>query len=312
MVISSVLVVAGLVLLTFGGDVLTTGAAGMAYRLGIRPVVVGLTVVAFGTSLPEGFVSIVASFSGSADIAIANVIGSNLFNIGVVMGVAALIRPLKVEKGSIRREVPFLVGSALLLWLLAADGRLGRGDGAILTVLFVAFLWTCFRKAAAEDGAAEESSQAPPGSRRRNTLKIVLGLLLLAAGSKLLVSGAIDIARTLGVSELLIGITIVAAGTSLPELAASVMASLKGHDDIAVGNIVGSGIFNILFVLGCASLIHPLSVNALILSRDVWVMAGFSLAVVPIMRSGFVISRKEGALLFMCYLIYAGFLVKAG
>lgn len=304
-----VLCILGLVLLVTGAGQLTSGASNLALMLGIRPIMIGLTIVAFGTSMPEASVSILASFQQNPDIAAANVIGSNIFNIAVILGVAAMIRPLKVEAGSLRREVPFVVGASFLVWLLAYDGALSRADGMILLLLFALFLWLCFKNVS--EGRGEIKSGQIHSSKHKilQILKIVAGLALLVTGARSLVSGAAGAARLMGVSELLIGLTVVAAGTSLPELATSTVASVKGKDDIAVGNVTGSNVFNILFILGMSALVYPLNISGSLLSRDIPLMAVISLTAVPILKSGFTISRLEGSLLVVIYLGYIMLLI---
>ncbi len=301
----------GLGLLIAGGEGLTAASSRLARRFGVRPIIIGLTIVAFGTSTPEAFVSLFAALEQKPDIAIANVVGSNIFNIAFILGLAALIHPLRVESGSLKREVPFVVGSAALLWLMAQDGYLSRVDGLLLLVFFGIFMAFCFRDAGSQEDDGEE-----PGDRKENPawlgLKIALSLFLLALGANLLVSGSTALARGMGVSELLIGLTIVAAGTSLPELATSVMAAIRRKDDIAVGNVTGSNVFNILFILGLTAVIYPLNVNEGVLSRDIPLMLLVSLVSVPILKSGFIISRLEGAVLLAFYAGYSVLLFRAG
>lgn len=293
--------IAGLALLVAGAEVLISGASALARRLGVRPIIVGLTVVAFGTSAPELVVSLFAGLQGRSEVAVANVVGSNIFNIGAILGLAAMIRPLKVHVDAVRREIPFMLGSALLLGVLCADGKIGRLDGAILLGGFFLFMFKTF----SWSKSVERSAVEPAPSRRRFAgLAFVSGLVLLVVGAWLFVGGAIAVARHLRISELVIGLTIVAAGTSLPELAASVMAAWHGEDDIAVGNVTGSNIFNILFILGLCAVWTPLDIDRAAGMRDLGAMVLFSIVLIPVMRTGFVISRAEGALLFAAYTGY--------
>jgi len=295
------ILIAGLVLLVAGAEVLVSGASKLARRLGVKPLIIGLTVVAFGTSAPELVVSLFAGLQGRSEVALGNVIGSNIFNIGAILGIAALIRPLKVHVDSIRREIPFLAGSAALLGLLCLDGALGRLDGAILAAGFAVFMFKTF---AWSKGGGGTEAERVPGGRLLSGAAIIGGLALLVAGARMFVGGAVEIARLLGVSELVVGLTIVAAGTSLPELATSVFAAWRGEDDIAVGNVTGSNIFNVLLILGLCALVHPLKIERAAAARDIGAMLLASVALIPIMRSGFVISRVEGAALLGAYAVY--------
>lgn len=305
----AVLCLIGLVLLAIGGGLLTLSASRLATVLGVRQIIIGLTVVSFGTSMPEAFVSVFASFDRQPDIAVANVVGSNIFNILFILGAAAVIRPLKVEINSLRREVPFVIGATLLVWVLAFDRILSRMDGIIFLFIFALFLWWCFRNAPSnQDDAVKEPEQ--PGGKGVQILKIVGSLIVLVLGTRVLLSGATGLARLMGFSEIVIGLTIVAAGTSFPELATSVMASVRGKDDIAFSNVTGSNIFNILFILGISALIYPLTISDSLFLRDIPIMIGASLVALSILKSGFVISRIEGVILIVLYLIYITFLVQ--
>lgn len=311
MMLNLLFIIFGLALLTAGGEVLVAGASNFAKAFGIKPIIIGLTIVAFGTSMPEAFVSVLSAVDGKNDIALANVVGSNIFNILFILGLSALIRPLKVEHQSVRREIPFIIGSAFLTWILGADGILNRVDGIVLLLVFAVFLFVCIRTA----GVNEIDEKNHPKKSGQKSIKdlclIVLSLALLAAGAKLLLTGSVSVARNFGVSELFIGLTVVAAGTSLPELAASVIASIRGKDDIAVGNVAGSNIFNCTFILGLSAVIHPLSAGDLILNRDIVVMAAVSLLALPVLKSGFRVNRAEGLLLMMLYIGYTAYLIKS-
>ncbi|OHC31832.1 MAG: sodium:calcium antiporter, partial [Pseudomonadales bacterium RIFCSPLOWO2_02_FULL_63_210] len=315
-----VYLIAGLVLLVAGAEVLVRGAAKLAAQFGIPPLVIGLTVVAFGTSAPETAVSIQAAMNGSGDLAIGNVIGSNIANVLLILGMTALIAPLIVSRQLIRLDVPIMIGASLVVYALAWDGGLSRLDGALLFAGVVAYSGFLIisslrdKSAAADDEFAKEFGlhQAPkPYAWLINLVLIVAGLVLLVSGSNFLVEGAVSLARALGLSELIIGLTVVAIGTSLPELATSIMAAFRGERDIAVGNIVGSNIFNLLCVLGLASLVSPLaiSVSPNALAFDFPVMIAVAVACLPIFFSGYRINRWEGLLFLAYYLAYTLYLV---
>lgn len=316
-VLTLVLFVLGLVLLTFGADILVRGASTLAGSFGISPLIIGLTVVAFGTSAPELAVSINAAWVGQADIAIGNVVGSNICNVLLILGLSALAAPLVVQRQLIRLDVPVMIGASLFLSALALDGRLSRLDGLLLTagligyVAFLLYLARQDRARAAAVMAEVEISEDDKQHPLRSLGYIVAGLVMLVLGSDWLVNGAVMLARSFGLSELVIGLTIVSVGTSLPELATSVMASLKGERDIAIGNVVGSNIFNILSVLGISSLISPsgLNVAEAALRFDIPVMVILSVLTLPLLYIGFQISRARGALLLAWYVAYVCYLV---
>jgi cation:H+ antiporter len=306
-ILDAIYIIGGLCLLVLGGELLVYGASKIAIIFGVKPIVIGLTVVAFGTSMPEAFVSALSTMSGKNDIAIANVVGSNIFNFLFILGLAAVVKPLKVERQSVRREVPFIIATSVLAWFLCVDGEMGRLDGMILLILFAVFLFVCVKSAISED--SDDNPSKVRGNRFKQIALVLSSLVILVVGAKLLLSGSVSIARHLGVSELLIGLTIIAAGTSLPELATSVMASIRGKDDIAVGNVTGSNIFNIGFILGISAIIHPLSVSNLMLKRDIVVMIVVSLLALPILKSGFKVSRMEGCFLVIAYVAYTAYLI---
>ncbi|MDA7085196.1 calcium/sodium antiporter [Pseudomonas sp. SA3-5] len=314
-----VYLIAGLVLLVAGAEVLVRGAAKLAAQFGIPPLVIGLTVVAFGTSAPESAVSIQAALNNSGDLAIGNVIGSNIANVLLILGMTALVAPLIVSRQLIRLDVPIMIGASLVVYALAWDGGLSRLDGALLFTGVVAYTGFLIisnlrdKSAADDDEFAKEFGlhQAPkPYAWLINLALIVAGLVLLVSGSNLLVEGAVSLARALGLSELIIGLTVVAIGTSLPELATSIMAAIRGERDIAVGNIVGSNIFNLLFVLGLASLASPLpiSISPNALAFDFPVMIAVAVACLPIFFAGYRINRWEGLLFLAYYLAYTLYL----
>ncbi|MEO4045735.1 calcium/sodium antiporter [Pseudomonas sp. CAU 1711] len=315
-----VYLIAGLALLVAGAEVLVRGAARLAAQFGIPPLIIGLTVVAFGTSAPETAVSVQSAWSGSGDLAIGNVIGSNIANVLLILGVTALVAPLLVSRQLIRLDVPIMIGASLVTWALAYDGSLSRLDGALLfagVVAYTAFLIVSSRREQKAEGADEFDDEyglheAPkPHAWAINLGLVIAGLVLLVGGSNFLVEGAVQLARALGMSELVIGLTVVAIGTSLPELATSVMAAFKGERDIAVGNIVGSNIFNLLCVLGLASLVAPnaIPVAANALAFDFPVMIAVAIACLPIFFSGYAINRWEGALFVGYYSLYTAYLI---
>ncbi len=314
---------AGLAALVTGAELLVRGASKLALSFGISPLVVGLTIVAFGTSAPEMAVSVKAVLGGTADIAIGNVVGSNIFNVLFILGLSALIAPLVVNLQLIRQEVPVMIGASLLLLVLTLDARLDRFDGALLFALMLAYTVFLVRQSRAAVRSAPTMQNDFARPRRLGSwdsgwpvqlLLIAVGLGLLVLGSDWLVSAATRFARTLGVSDLIIGLTIVAAGTSMPEAATSVMAALKGERDIAVGNVVGSSVFNILGCLGLAALVasgEGLIVPKSVLHFDVWVMCAVALACLPVFLTGREIARWEGGLFLLYYAAYVIYLALA-
>ncbi len=315
------LFVLGLVLLVAGAELLVRGASRLAARLGISPLVIGLTVVAFGTSTPELAVSVQAGLAGQADIAVGNIVGSNIFNVLFILGLAALIVPLVVAQQLVRIEVPLMIGVSVLFLVMALDGRISGFDGMLLFAGIVAYTVFTVRQSRKESAAvqaeyAREYGDGQSAERGRLPLQIALivaGLVLLVLGAHWLVGGAVAIARHFGVSELIIGLTIVAAGTSLPEVATSIVAALRGERDIAVGNVVGSNIFNILAIAGIASMVTPggLEVAPALIRFDIPVMIAVALACLPIFASGHLIARWEGALFLGCYAAYVLYLILA-
>jgi cation:H+ antiporter len=307
----------GLVLLTVGAEFLVRGASRLAAIAGISPLVIGLTVVAYGTSSPEMAVSVESAYSGQADIALGNVVGSNIFNVLFILGVCALILPLRVAQQLIWLDVPLMIGASCLIMVMALDGNISRVDGVILFA--AAILYTIFaikqgrqESAAVEkEYAAEFGAKANAASWPMQAVLIVAGLAMLVLGARWLVDGAVQIAKLMGVSELVMGLTIVAAGTSLPEVATSVIASIRGERDIAVGNVVGSNIFNILAVLGLSSIISPTGINVApaALTFDMPVMIAVALACAPIFFTGHLIARWEGCVFLLYYVAYTAYLV---
>jgi cation:H+ antiporter len=292
----------------------------LAVAAGISPLVVGLTVVAFGTSSPELAVSVGASLTGAADVAVGNVVGSNIANVLLILGLSAALAPLVVARRLIRLDVPLMVGVSVAVFALAADGRLGRLDGLLLAAGLAVYLVLTVRhsrrseaRLALDDGAGVPGAGGPPGPWWRDALAVAVGLALLLLGARWLVAGAVAAAVTLGLSELVIGLTIVAIGTSLPEIATSALATLRGERDIAVGNVVGSNLFNLLGVLGVAATVAPggVSVAPAALAFDLPVMLATAVACLPVFFTGQAISRWEGWVFLGYYAAYLGYLLLA-
>ncbi|MDH3973361.1 MAG: calcium/sodium antiporter [Deltaproteobacteria bacterium] len=317
MPISLALLVVGFALLAKGGDFLVDGASSIAKHFKVSELVIGLTIVSLGTSAPELLVNIIASVGGSSGIALGNVFGSNICNTLLILGVAAVIAPISVQRGTVWKEIPFSLFITFVLGLLLNDtffgnsgaDRLSRGDGFVLLVLFGLFMYYVFTISSSDEAGGEDGEIADMGLGKSSVF-IVLGLVGLVAGGKLVVTGAVDIARTFGVSEALIGLTIVAIGTSLPELFASAMAAYRGKSDIAIGNVVGSNIFNVLFVLGISSVIKTIPYPSL-LNADLALVVLSIFFVFAFMFSGrkHRLERWEGALLvftYFAYMVYLG------
>lgn len=314
----------GGLLLYFGAEWLVVGAAGLARSLGVSGLVIGLTVVAYGTSTPEVIVGMQAAFAGHSDIALANVLGSNIANLGLILGLAAILRPARIDGTLFRRELPLLIASALVVPLLLLDGNVQRWEG--ITLMTVAALYTGWvvrssRKAiggavvaaiVTADSADAAGAPSPRGGRVRLAAIAVVGLIVLIVGGQLLVEGAIGAAHKIGMSERIVGLTIVAVGTSLPELVTSIIATRRGHTDIAVGNVVGSNIFNVLFCLGGASLVGPVGSPLEAVGVDVGAMIAFTIMGTVMMRSGRTVTRIEGIILLLGYAAFLTLLVVLG
>ena len=308
----AILIVGGLVLLFFGADWLVKGAVTMALHLGLSPLIVGLTVVALGTSLPEALVSVQASLDNQGGIALGNVIGSNILNIALILGLSALIQPLKVDSHLVKADVPLLVGASFLLIVLLEDFHISRMEGALLLLGIVFYvcgnIMTVKRTSPEEDKIeGMEIPEDPSKNLLRHIGLLVLGLIALAFGSSFLVSGAVDLARIWGLSEALIGLTIVSIGTGTPELATALMAAYRKTADIAIGNAVGSNLFNIMFVVGLAGLVAPMDATG-INSSDLYVMFGLTILLLPTVWTGMVLDRKEGFLFVAIYVAYLYYL----
>jgi len=304
-----ILLVMGLVLLYVGAELLVRSAAALAFRLGISSLVIGLTIVAYGTSAPEMTVSTMAAFAGQGDNAVTNVVGSNIFNIAFILGITSLICPIRISRQFVRLDVPIMIFVSLLCCLMLLDKFLTRLDGSILLqgiIFYTIWIYRIGLKSATGTINSLEYPAADKKAAGRLPILIVCifaGLILLVLGSKALVAGATSIARSVGLSEAVIGLTIISAGTSLPELATSIVAAFRRQPDIAVGNVIGSNIFNILAILGTSSLLVPYSANGLT-NIDLSVMVGFAVITLPLMWTKFSLSRTEGLFLLAGYGIY--------
>ncbi|OQA90571.1 MAG: Inner membrane protein YrbG [bacterium ADurb.Bin236] len=307
MVIDIVYLAAGLAVIYFGAEFLVRGSKNLALAMGIRPMIVGLTVVAFGTSMPEFFVSFTSALKNSSSIAVGNIVGSNICNIGLILGMAALVRPLSVNSGMLKREMPIMLGASLLFWALIADGSVGRFDGALLMAGIVLFTFQQIQSARKEIAAGKNDGgeeAAPENSKLKNLLFALGGIAGLVVGANLMITGAISLALKIGVSELVVGLSIVAFGTSLPELATSMVAAARKESDISIGNVVGSNIFNILFILGLTALVSPIPVEASVISTQTPAMLAFSVVLLPFMIFKRDINRLEGFILLAAYIAY--------
>jgi cation:H+ antiporter len=315
------LVVAGFVFLIKGADLLIDGASSMAKRFKIPDLVIGLTIVAFGTSAPELVVNIFASLQNNAEIAIGNILGSNIANIFLILGVASIIYPLKVTKGTVWKEIPLSLLAAIILGVMANDALIDGGmfsgltriDGIVFLAFFLIFMYYAYGVAKNGNGDDETPNSAKLLSKGKSILYMMAGITGLFAGGKFVVDGAVEIAQSFGVSELLIGLTVVAIGTSLPELVTSVMAAMKKNSDIAVGNAVGSNIFNIFLVLGTSAVINPIPFNvASNFDITMTITASFLLFLVMFIGKKHILERWQGAAFIVIYVLYILFLLMRG
>jgi cation:H+ antiporter len=306
--LSVILVAAGVGLLYLGGEALIRGAVDLSRLLGLTPMVIGLTVVAFATSAPELAASLMASLRGSPDVAIGNVIGSNIANVGLILALAAFFGSLQAQSRFVRREVPVMLLATLLLLPMLLDLQIGRLEGALLVAALGLYIYWCLRAGRVQPpevgGEVEELVAKPPLSLTMAILAVAAGIALLVLGAWSLVEGAVAIARAFGVPERVIGLTMVAFGTSLPELAAAVVAARKRQADLVLGNVVGSNIFNILCILGVTALVRPLPVAVASLRVDYWVMLGFSVVVLPLLWPDLRLGKLEGSGLMLLYAAY--------
>lgn len=305
--ISVALILVGIALVIWGADKLTAGAVGVAAKLGVPQMVIGLTIVAMGTSAPELFVSLMSAIKDSPDLAVGNIVGSNIFNALTIVGLSAIVVPIGIATKTIKVDLPITVAAGLLLLVLSLDGDISRIDAAILFVCFIAFLaYTLYD--AKKEGADAEDEAGDPLSTVKSVLYIVLGLAGLVFGSDLFVDGATGAARIIGISDAVIGLTIVAAGTSLPELATSIVAARKGNSAIAIGNVIGSNIFNILLILGVTGLISPMHIAG-VGAVDMGVMAASGLLMWLFCATKHEVERWEGAVMVAVYVGYVAYLI---
>lgn len=296
----------GLVILLVGGKILVDGSSSIAHKLGMSPGVIGLTVVAVGTSFPELIVSISAALKGNSDISVGNVLGSNLSNIGLVLGLSGIFYPIFIKKSVLRFDYVITLIVSIIFFGLSLDGQLDLWDGVLLISIFIAFNFYLLRNIGSEIKNFKDAKNDQENSY--SWIKafglFVGGVIGLYIGAELLVTNAVNISRKLGITERVIGITIVSIGTSLPELVTSIMAALSKKTDLAIGNILGSNILNILLILGVTSILQPIQVNSEFLASDYWWMIGITLALFPLMRTKMRISKIEGAVLLSIYLTY--------
>lgn len=306
MILEFIYIIVGVTLVLLGADRLTDGASALARRFGVPEMVIGLTIVACGTSMPEFFVSLMSALNGTSDMAVGNVLGSNIMNTMLIVGCAAVVAPMIISPSTVRKDIPFAIGASILLLLLCTDATISRLDGIILLVGFALFMaYTLWQ---AKGNKTEDTGSAKQQNPWLSLGYIVLGLAGLVFGSNLFVSSASNVATTLGVSQSVIGLTIVAGGTSLPELATSVVAARKGQSAIAIGNVIGSNVFNILLILGATAAINPLQLEGITLV-DMGVMLGSIFLVWLFSFTRYTVERWEGAVLLVGYLAYLGWLL---
>ena len=315
---TALMLAAGLALLVLGGELLVRGAVAIAKRLGVSPLMIGLTLVGFGTSTPELVTSLQAALAGSPGIAVGNVVGSNTANILLILGLAAVIRPVTATPAAFRRDGSVLVLAALLCGWVTLAGEIGRGAGTFFLAALLGYIVLTYRlerqsaDPSAELHAAEAEAARPmPGSPLLAVASVLGGLVLTIVGARLLVEGAIELATGFGVSETIIGLTIVAVGTSLPELVTSLMAALRGQSDVAFGNVIGSNIYNVLGILGLTALVQPLAVPAEIATLDIWVMLAATAVLLVVTLTGWRVTRLEGGLMLSAYAGYLAWLTLA-
>ncbi|HCC88245.1 MAG TPA: sodium:proton exchanger [Prevotella sp.] len=299
------LLIAGIVVVLKGADWLTNGAVGLATKLGISQIVIGLTIVAIGTSMPEFFVSVVSAIKGTPDLAVGNIIGSNIFNVLLIVGVAAIVSPISIQRTTVRRDIPIAIVASIMLMVMMLDGTVSRMDALVLFVTFIAFIWITLR--GSKNGLQEVSPKKVMGTAK-SIFFILIGLVGLVLGSNIFVDNASSLAHGWGISDAVIGLTIVAGGTSLPELATSAVAARKGDSGIAIGNVLGSNVFNILMILGLTGLISPMNVQG-ITCVDMAVMV-ISMALFWLLSfTKLRIERWEGGALIACFLGYIAWLM---
>jgi cation:H+ antiporter len=301
MIFDILLIVLGVAMVLLGADRLTEGAAALARRMNVPEIIIGLTIVAAGTSAPELFVSLVSALKGTPDMAMGNVVGSNTMNCMLIVGCAAMVAPMTISRSTVQKDIPFSVGASVLLMILAINAYLGRFDGIILLLGFAAFMYYTLLQA--KKGQVEQQETVKQINPWLSAFFVVLGLAMLVVGSNVFVDAASDVAYSLGLSEGVVGLTIVAGGTSLPELATSVVAARKGQSAIAIGNVIGSNVFNILLILGLTATISPMQIQGITLV-DMGMMLGSVSLVWLFSYTRFTVERWEGALLVGGYLVY--------
>lgn len=310
MAISIILIIIGMALVLWGADRLTDGAVAIAQRMNVPEIVIGLTIVAMGTSMPEFCVSFAGALKGTADLAVGNVVGSNIFNAMLIVGVAATVAPMSILKSTVKKDIPFAVFASLILFQLCLNNRITRIEAFVLLIMFAVFM--IYTVMGAKNGmptaSEEEAKKNKSKGLSKDVFYVVAGLAALIVGSNIFVDNATEIARLLGVSEAVIGLTIVAAGTSLPELATSIVAARKGQSAIAIGNVIGSNVFNILFIIGLTGVITPMQIVGLT-NIDFAVMLGSMLLLWLMSFTKYTLSRWEGAVLAVLYVVYVGWLI---
>jgi cation:H+ antiporter len=306
MTINILLLFLGILLLYFGSEWMVKGASSLALSLSVRPIIVGLTVVAFATSAPELLVSLIAAVKGSAGVSLGNILGSNVANIGLVLGASALVRPLAVYKKLVKREIPFMIGASGVFWLVCLDGWIGRIDGIVLLAGLALFLVLGFVTAKDNNAKKEEGSTRERKKLAWYIFLILIGMGGLVYGAELIVNSAIFIARQIGLSEIFIGLSIVALGTSLPELATSVVAGARGEHDISIGNVVGSNVFNVCMVIGTVGLFNPMPVELGLMRFEFPAMFGLCVLLFFFCRTGFILSRVEGLIFMLSFFSFIG------
>jgi len=318
MFLALVLFIAGIAILCVGGELFVRGSSGTARIFGIKPLVVGLIITAFATSAPEFFVSFFAVMRQSKELAVGNILGSCICNIGLALGLAALVRPIAISKTIIRRELPILFAATIVFFIISLDSYIARQEALVLIIGFIIFLFYYIKSAKQEgEGAVGDESESLPElkasqshAKSKSFLLLVLGLAGLLLGANLIVGSSVRLAKHFGISELVVGLTVVAIGTSLPEMVTTLIASAKGESEISVGNVIGSNLFNLLAIIGIVCLVHPVKIEQSISFITMPVLLLFTFALAPILKTGSKISRAEGAFLVIGYGAYLFFILK--
>lgn len=318
-ILSLIFLITGVVLLYYGAERLIKGSVGLAHQFNVSKLVVGLTIVSFGTSLPELVVTVLAALYGNTDIAVGNVIGSNIANVGLILGLTAVTAPIAVQVSTVRRELPMMIAATIVFTVMVMQGALTFVHGIVLLTALAAYTWLSYSLSKKESATItseiskkfDDSPQSIKPTGGINFIWVGIGLLTVIGGAELLVRASVEIARIFEVSEKLIGLTVVAVGTSLPELATSVVAAFKKESDIALGNVVGSNVFNILGIIGVAALLRPLNIHQSF-TVDIIVMVSYSLLLFPLTRIGLKVTRLEGLFLVVSYVGYIVWLAEGG